>query len=132
VKAFVADQSGNFGSVAISAGADFTVIGALPLAPGSYVVFANIALAGSAPDSTDVQVTFLLDGTIYGEAVQDVVVGGPNGFLVVPLTTGLALDEPRTLQVACRATAVGVASQPTTIAAIQVESVARIRDQQLT
>jgi hypothetical protein len=50
-----------------------------------------------------------------------------GGFQVVPLTTGLVLDEPTTLQVGCVATQKNtVSSQPTTITAIQVESVTRI------
>lgn len=131
MQAFVADQSGNWAAEPIGAGDTFTVIGAVELPPGSWIVLATVALASSAPDSIDIQTTLLLDGAIHGTAVQSNIIGGPNRFLVIPLTTGLALDHPQTLQIGCRASQSGVASQPSTITVIQVESVARIRDQYL-
>jgi hypothetical protein len=102
------------------------------------VVFATVALAGatSATGTTAVQTGFLLDGQVYSTLVQsdfvvaDTLDGSISGFRVVPLTTGLVLDRSQTLQVGCLATRPGtVSSQPTTITAIQVESVTRIRDQ---
>jgi hypothetical protein len=131
MQAFVSDQSANFGSVAISAGNDFSVVAAIDLPPGSWVVLATVALAGGPPTNCDVQVVFLLDGQLYTSGVQCDIVGGPNSFLVIPLTTGLALDRKQTLAIGCRATQAGVSSQPTTITAIQVESVTMIRDQYL-
>jgi hypothetical protein len=139
MRAFVSDQSELFGSVVIGTGPppNWTIVAALELPPGSWVVFATVALgsAGGATGATVVQMGFLLDGDMYGTFVQSNFVvadiggtGGPGGFLVVPLTTGLALDRPRTVQIGCVATqALTVSSQPTTITAIQVESVTRIR-----
>jgi hypothetical protein len=132
VRAFVSDQSGNFGSVPVAVGDDFTVIAALTLEAGSYVVSATVALACNQPDRTSVSAMFLLDGIIYAGYVQDAMVGGANCFLVVPLMTGITLDHPATIQVGCRADQAGVASQPTTITALQVESVTRIQNQELT
>ena len=83
--------------------------------------------AASGVTGTSVQTGFLLDGEIYSTFVQsdfvvaDILDGGVSGFRVVPLTTGLALDRPRTIQVGCMATEPEtVSSQPTTITAIQV------------
>jgi len=96
------------------------------------VVFATVALASatSVLGTSVVEIMFQLDGN--GTAVQsDFTItnsgGVISGFRVVPLTTGLVLDKPKTLQVGCRATEKNtVSSQPTTITAIQVESVNRI------
>jgi hypothetical protein len=126
MRAFVSDQ-GSSGSLVIGTGLDdFTVVAALELPPGSWVVFATVALASTGATGTAVvQIAFLLDGKIYSTAVQSDF----GGFLVVPLTTGLALDRRQTVQVGCVATEPDtVSSQPTTITAIQVESVTRIRD----
>jgi hypothetical protein len=137
MRAIVSDQ-GNFESLVIGTGPDFTVVAFLELPPGSWVVFATVALAAasSATGTSGVQTGFLLDDEIYSTLVQsdfvvsDTLDGGISGFRVVPLTTGLALDRPQTVQVGCVATQPDtVSSQPTTITAIQVESVTRIRDQ---
>ena len=98
------------------------------------MVFATVALASatSVLGTSVVEIMFQLDGNLYGTAVQsDFTItnsgGVISGFRVVPLTTGLVLDKPKTLQVGCRATEKNtVSSQPTTITAIQVESVNRI------
>jgi hypothetical protein len=96
------------------------------------VVFATVALASDAAvlGTTTVQITFQLDDVAFGASVQsDFTVtnqsgGTLGGFQVVPLNTGLVLDRPGTLQVGCRATQKNmVSSQPSTITAIQVESV---------
>jgi hypothetical protein len=137
MRAFVSDQSAAFGSVVIGTGPDFTVVAALELPPGSWVVFATVALAGTGVTGTSVvEMGFLLDGEIYSTLVQsdfvvaDTLNNSIGGFRVVPLTTGLALDTRRTLQVGCVATQPNtVSSQPTTITAIQMESVTRIGDQ---
>ena len=98
MRAFVSDQSSSFNSVVIGTAPDSTVVASLKLPPGSWVVFATVALAAAT-----------------------------SGFQVVPITTGLVLDTPTTLQVACVATRKNtVSSQPTTITAIEVESVTRI------
>ena len=65
--------------------------------------------ATSALGTTVVQIAFQLDGKLYGTAVQsDFTItntgGSISGFRVVLLTTGLALDKPKTLKVACQAT----------------------------
>ena len=133
MRALVSDQSSSFGSVVIGTGPDFTVVASLKLPPGSWVVFATVALASatSVLGTTVVEIVFQLDGQPYGTAVQsDFTItktgGSMSGFVVVPLTTGLVLDTPKTLQVACQATQKStVSSQPTTITAIQVESVTR-------
>ena len=133
--ALVSDQE-VFTSVNIGTGPDFTVVSALKLPPGSWVVFATVALGSSTSTlgTSSVQMLFLLDGKPYSTAVQsDFTItnkldGTVGGFLVVPLTTGLVLDKPKTLQVGCVATQKNtVSSQPTTVTAIQVESVTRIR-----
>lgn len=136
MRAFVSDQ-GAFEAVVIGTGPDFTVVAALELPPGSWVVFATVALGSTngVTGTSTVQMAFLLDGNIYSTAVQSNFVIAETartigGFLVVPLTTGLALDRRQTVQVGCVATEPDtVLSQPTTITAIQVESVTRIRDQ---
>ena len=133
MQAFVSDQSSAFNSVVIGTGPDFTVVASLKLPPGSWVVFATVAsgAATSALGTTVVQIAFQLDGKLYGTAVQsDFTItntgGSISGFRVVPLTSGLVLDVPKTLEVGCVATQNNaVASQPTTITAIQVELVAR-------
>lgn len=138
MRALVSDQGADFESLVISTGPDFTVVASLELPPGSWVAFATVALAGTGSliGTVVVQMGFLLDGAIYSTLVQsdfvtaDTLDGGTSGFRVVPLTTGLALDTPQTLQVGCVATyPEAVSSQPTTITAIQVASVTRIRDQ---
>jgi hypothetical protein len=135
MRALVSDEE-VFTSVDIGTGPDFTVVAALKLPPGSWVVFATVALAAAsnALGTYTIQMLFQLDGAPYGTAVQtdftiaNQVGGSVGGFRVVPLTTGLVLDAPKTLQVGCVATQKNtVSSQPTTITAIQVESVTRIR-----
>ena len=135
MRVFVSDQSSSFNSVVIGTAPDSTVVASLKLPPGSWVVFATVALAAatSAPSTTTVQLFFQLGGKLYGTSVQsdftitDQSGGIISGFQVVPFTTGLVLDTPTTLQVACVATRKNtVSSQPTTIAAIEVESVTRI------
>jgi hypothetical protein len=93
------------------------------------VVFATVAFGSSGPvGKTIVQLMFQLDGRIFGQQVQsnftaEAADNSVAGFLVVPLTTGLVLDTPKTLQIACVACHAGlVTSQPTTMTAIQVES----------
>ena len=126
IRAIVSDQ-GNFESLVIGTGPGFTVVAFLELPPGSWVVFATVALAAASgvTGTSVVQTGFLLDGEIYSTFVQsdfvvaDTLDGGVSGFRVVPLTTGLALDRPRTIQVGCTATEPEtVSSQPTTITAI--------------
>jgi hypothetical protein len=125
-RAIVADQSSSFGSVVIGTG---TVVASLKLPSGNWVVFATVALAGTgALGTTVVQTMFALDGTLFGQEVQtDFTNTNTGGFRVVPLTTGMVLDKPKTLQVVCTAAQANiVSSQPTTITAIQVVSVTRI------
>jgi hypothetical protein len=91
MQAFVADQSSSFVSVVIGTGPDLTVVASLNLLPGSWVVFATVALgsATSVLGTTVVQMMFLLDGKQYCTSVQsdftiaDVTI---SGFRVVPLT----------------------------------------------
>ena len=124
MRAFVSDQGSSFESLVIGTGPDFTVVAALELPPGSWVVFATVALASTgAIGNAVVQMAFLLDGQVYSTEVQsDFVIaeaaggGVSGGFLVVQV--GCVATQPDT-----------VSSQPTTITAIQVESVTRIRDQ---
>jgi hypothetical protein len=134
MQALVSDQSASFGSVVIGTAPNATVVASLELPPGSWVVFATVAFASSgAVGKTVVQLRLQLDGTAFGQEVQsnffaEVADSSVAGFLVVPLTTGLVLDTPKTLQIACVAGHTGlVTSQPTTITAIRVESVTVIR-----
>jgi hypothetical protein len=130
-QAIVSDQSASFASVVIGTG---TVVATLKLPPGSWVIFATVALAAatSALGTTVVQTMFALDGELFGQDVQtDFTITNTgssiNGFRVVPLTTGMVLDKPKTLQVVCTAAQANtVSSQPTTITAIQAGSVTRI------
>jgi hypothetical protein len=132
MRAFVSDQSSSFNSKVI--GGTPTAVASLELPRGSWVVFSTVALAGNTGPGTavSVQVFFELDGKIYGQQVQSdftiaVISAGVSGFQVVPLTTGLVLETSKTLQVVCVATpANSVASQPTTITAIEVGSLTRI------
>lgn len=138
MRAFVSDQSEGFESLVIGTGPEFTIVAFLELPRGSWVAFATVALGNDngTPGTTVVQMGFLLDGEIYSTLVQtdfvnaDTLEGSLSGFRVVPLTTGLTLDGPHTLQVGCVAVSpFMVASQATTITAIQVESLTRIQDQ---
>jgi hypothetical protein len=138
MRAFVSDQSEAFESLVIGTGPEFTIVASLELPRGHWVAFATVALANDngTPGTTGVQMGFLLDGEIYSTLVQtdfvnaDTLEGSLSGFRVVPLTTGLTLDGPHTLQVGCvAASPFTVTSQPTTITAIQVESLTRIQDQ---
>jgi hypothetical protein len=65
-------QSSSFSSVVIGTGPDFTVVASLKLVPGSWVVFATVALgsATSVIGTTIVEVAFQLDGKLYGTTVQ--------------------------------------------------------------
>lgn len=136
IQAIVSDQSGDFGSLTIGAGPQLTVIAALDLPPGNWVAFATVALVTRVTGTTIVEMGFLLGGEIYSTFVQsDLVVTDnpdttPGAWRVVPLTTGLTIDTLQTLQVGCTATQPNVVySQPTTITAIQVDSMTRIPDQ---
>ncbi|MBV9208645.1 MAG: hypothetical protein JO037_25305 [Actinobacteria bacterium] len=133
MRAIVSDQSADFGAQPIGTGPEFTVIAALELPPGNWVAFATVALAANgAPGTSSVQAVFLLGGEIYSPAVQsDFVISDTfEGFRVIPLTTGLAVHTRQILQVGCRASHPdAILSQPTTITAIQVDSVTRIQDQ---
>jgi hypothetical protein len=133
MRALVSDQSSSFGSVVIGTPPHSTVVASLELSPGSWVIFATVAFATSGPTGAAViQLVFQLDGKIFGQEVQAnftaaAISGSIAGFLVVPMTTGLVLDRSRKLAIACVATQPGlVTSQPTTITAIQVESVTKI------
>jgi hypothetical protein len=134
MRAFVSDQSSSFNAKVIGGPPNPTVVASLELPPGSWVVFATVALAGNAGPGTtvSVQMFFELGGQIYGEDVQSNFTitdqsGAVSGFQVVPFTTGLVLDTPKTLEVVCVATPADlVASQPTTITALEVGSLTRI------
>jgi len=132
IRAIVSDQSEQFGSQVIGTGPEFTVTAFLELPRGSWAAFATAAFACGTPGTSTFQTGFLLDGDLYSPVVQadfTVAVAG-GGFLVVPLTTGLTLEKTQTLQVGCvAAQPYIIASQPTTITAIQVDSVTRIRNQ---
>jgi len=69
------------------------------------VVFATVALASasSVPGTSIVEIMFQLDGVQSDFTITNSG-GSISGFRVVPLTTGLALDKPKTLKVACQAT----------------------------
>jgi hypothetical protein len=132
IRAIVSDQSADFAAQVIGTGPEFTVIAFLELPPGSWVAFATAAFAANGPPGTSVvQTVFLLDGEIYSTAVQsDFVISDTfEGARVVPLTTGLTLNKPQTLQVGCLATQPVIVSQQTTITAIEVDSVTRIQNQ---
>jgi hypothetical protein len=134
MRAFVSDQSTSFNAKVIGGPPNPTVVASLQLPPGSWMVFATVALAGNAGIGTTVsiQMFFELDGKLYGNEVQcnftiTEVASAPSSFQVVPLTTGLVLDTSKALQIACVATPKDAAvSQPTTITAIEVGSVTRI------
>jgi hypothetical protein len=108
MRAFVSDQSSSFISKVIGGPPNPTVVASLALPRGSWVVFVTVALAGNAGLGTtaSVQMFFELDGKIYGQQVQSNFTitdqsGAVSGFQVVPFTTGLVLDTPKTLQVVC-------------------------------
>ena len=91
-QAIVSDQSSSFTSVVIDTG---TVVASLKLPPGSWVIFATVALAAatSALGTTVVETMFTLDGKLFGQEVQtDFMITNTgssiSGFGVVPLTTG--------------------------------------------
>jgi len=93
MRAFVSDQSSSFNAKVIGGPPDSTVVASLELPPGSWVVFATVALGGNAAPGTtaSVQMFFQLDGEIYGEQVQSSFAiadqsGVAIGFQVVPFT----------------------------------------------
>ena len=63
MRAFVSDQSSSFNAVDIGTAPDSTIVASLKLPPGSWVVFATVALgaATSTPGTTTVQMFFQLD-----------------------------------------------------------------------
>jgi hypothetical protein len=131
LKAFVSDQSSVFGSVAVGTN---TVIASLQLPPGSWMIFATVALAptGGVLGTTVVQARFALNGVPFSQEVQTdfTVTTSGNfiaGFTVFPLNSGVVLNQQKTLQVMCTATQPNiVSSQPTTISAIQVPSLTHV------
>jgi hypothetical protein len=131
MQAFVSDQSRVWTSIDIGAGpVDYTVVASLKLPAGSWVAFATVAFTRANGGGTGVSVVFQLDGKPYSPMVQSDLSGA--GFVVVPLTTGLVLDSPKTLQVGCMANKKDtISSQPTTITAIRMESLTRIVDTDL-
>lgn len=134
IQAIVSDQSDQFSAQIIGNGPEFTVTAFLELPRGSWVAFATATFGsnGFIPGTSSVQTVFLLDGDIYSTVVNSnfTVADNGDGFLVVPLTTGLTLDTTQTLQVGCVASQPDIImSQQTTITAIQVDSVTRIRNQ---
>jgi len=66
MRAFVSDQSSSFNAKVIGGPPNSTVVASLELPPGSWVVFATVALAGNAAPGTtaSVQMFFQLDGMI--------------------------------------------------------------------
>jgi hypothetical protein len=127
MQAFVSDQSGAWTTVVLGAGPDFTVTASLKLPPGSWVVFVTAAFGRTNGGGTGVSVGFLINGQLHGQLVNSDLSGA--GFVAVPLTTGLVLDAPTTLQIGCIANKKDtIASLPTTITAVQVESLTRIVD----
>jgi hypothetical protein len=131
VRAFVSDQSTSFTSQPIAGPPGRTVVASLDLPPGSWVVFATVALAGNDAPGTavNVQMYFEVGGQIYSGTIQCDFTISPafSAAQVVPFNTGLVLDTPKTLQVVCVAQpAKAAVSQPTTITAIEVGSVTRI------
>ena len=72
MQAFVSDQSSSFNAVDIGTAPNSTIVASLKLPPGSWVVFATVALgaATSTPGTTTVQMFFQLDGNLYGTSVQ--------------------------------------------------------------
>jgi len=105
MRAFVSDQSSSFNAKVINGSPDGTIVASLDLPPGSRVIFATVALAGNAaPGATvNVQMFFELDSKIYvgGNQCVFAISGTVNGFQIIPLTTGLVLDTPKTLQIVC-------------------------------
>jgi len=121
MRAFVSDQSSNFNAKVIDGPPGHTVVASLDLPPGSWVVFATVALAGNAAPGTTVIRRSLSSAARYTVGRSSVI------FQVIPFNTGLVLDTAKTLQVACVAQPANAAvSQPTTITAIEVGSVTRI------
>jgi hypothetical protein len=134
IRAIVSDQGDLFDAQIIGTGPEFTVTAFLELPRGSWVAFATATFGNSdfAPGTSVVQAAFLLDGDLYSTIVNSnfTVPDNGEGFLVVPLTTGLTLETTQTLQVGCLAARPNtIESQQTTITAIQVDSMTRIRNQ---
>jgi len=72
MRAFVSDQSSNFNAKVIDGPPGHTVVASLDLPPGSWVVFATVALAGNAAPGTtvNVQTFFELGSQIYSGTIQ--------------------------------------------------------------
>jgi hypothetical protein len=127
MRAIVSDESGNFSSVEIGTGPDFTVILARALGGVCHSGVRRHWRAPRCDHRPDVVSTV---GVPYSPSIQsNFDIPSSNNFLVVLLNTGLVLDSPQILEVGCRASQNTVYSQPTTINAIEVEKLTYIRNE---
>jgi hypothetical protein len=124
---FVGD-SVSAGSVAVSADTTApTLIMALALPAGSYIVHATVGLhaaiaIGTLVPFTNVQCSFANGGGAFGTGSRTLVGGSTDSSASVPLLASVNLGTPDTVTVACSKDSGGieVSTRASTITAIQV------------
>lgn len=101
---------------------DFTVK-TLSLPAGSYVVHATAAFARTFSSTfSGVACTLRTGSGQFGDQDQSTVGGDFNSFALVPLAAAFTLAGPDTVSIICTAFTDGVFTQPSTITAIQVQT----------
>jgi hypothetical protein len=115
---FFTNNDQSFGSVPIPTSGSVTVI-ALPLPAGTFILNAVVALGGGS-SFVIVKCVFSTSTNPFFTGVQTQVGGPLTSFAAIPLTTAVSLAAADTVSINCSATADGVASQPSSINAVQV------------
>jgi hypothetical protein len=118
--AFYIDQRGNFASQSLDP-SEFTTLVTLSLPAGSFVVNGIAALVGNSAFHT-AQCRIGTNTGILGDLVQTSIGGAPTSFGTITLTTAFTLDAPADAAILCRASSDDISTQPSTLNAIQVET----------
>jgi hypothetical protein len=99
---------------------NFRVIQTISLPAGDYIANASAALESTTPDRFLLaECLFTLNGARQGDVSRGLIGGGVQNFLTLPVTVGVSIDTPQSLQLACRGDA-GIRSQPSPITATRV------------
>lgn len=118
--AYVKNQIGSFGAVAISTTAQTPILTLASLPAGSYVVYATAAISGTSTfAATSCELTTPTTPISSG---NQVTTGGGTGFTfaAIPLMGSVTLAAATDISIACRASITNVVSQPSVITAIKV------------
>jgi len=117
--AFMANRNGGFSATPLNPSTFINLV-SMPLPAGSFVVNGIAALSGGSDVGTAQCGIFSSSGPL-GHVVQASVVGSPNSFGTISLTTAFTLAAPDEVSVACRGSS-WIAKQPSEINAIQVQT----------